>query len=54
MKLQTEKQFYKLVVVAWLTFSLGSVVLALISWHQLSAQMAVGKQTLAVRDDLRT
>ena len=46
------KQFYKLVVVAWLTFSLGSVVLALVSWHQLSAQMDVGKQTVAIRDDL--
>jgi signal transduction histidine kinase/FixJ family two-component response regulator len=52
MKLQPGKQFYKLVVVAWLTFSLGSVVLAFISWHQLSTQMEVGKQTVAIRDDL--
>ena len=30
MRLQAGKQFYKLVVVAWLTFSLGSVVLGLV------------------------
>jgi len=52
MRLPAGKQFYKLVVVAWLTFSLGSVVLALLSWHQLSGQMAADRQTLAVRDDL--
>src|SRR3984885_4286022 len=52
MKLQTEKQFYKLVVVAWLTFSLGSVVLALVSWHQLSTQRVVGRQISGIRDDL--
>jgi signal transduction histidine kinase/CheY-like chemotaxis protein len=51
-KLQIGKQFYKLVVVAWLTFSLGSVVLALVSWHQLSARRVVGMQTSAIRDDL--
>jgi signal transduction histidine kinase/CheY-like chemotaxis protein len=52
MMLQTGKQFYKLVVVAWLTFSLGSVVLALISWHQLSARMSYGKQVTLTRDEL--
>jgi len=52
MSLQTGKQFYKLVVVAWLTFSLGSVVLALVSWHQLSAVRVVGMQTAAIQDDL--
>jgi CHASE3 domain sensor protein len=52
MSLQTGKQFYKLVVVAWLTFSLGSVVLALVSWHQLSAQRVVGTRIVASRDDL--
>ncbi len=52
MKIQAGKQFYMLVVVAWLTFSLGSVVLALVSWHQLDSQMAVGRQMGAIRDDL--
>ncbi len=53
MRLQAGKQFYKLVVVAWLTFSLGSVVLALISWHQLSARMDYGKQVTFTRDALQ-
>ncbi len=39
MKLEAGKQFYQLVVVAWLTFSLGSVLLAMFSWHHLAAQM---------------
>jgi signal transduction histidine kinase/CheY-like chemotaxis protein len=52
MRLQTGKQFYKLAVAAWLTFSLGSVVLALISWHQLSARMNYGKQVTLTRDEL--
>ena len=52
MKLQTGKQFYKLVVVAWLTFSIASVLLALVSWHQLSVQTAVGSQTSTIWDDL--
>ena len=52
MRRQAGKQFYKLVVVAWLTFSLGSVVLALISWHQLSSRMNYGKQVAFTRDKL--
>jgi signal transduction histidine kinase/CheY-like chemotaxis protein len=52
MSLQTKKQFYKLVVVAWLTFSLGSVLLALVSWHQLSARMNYGKQVTQTRNEL--
>ena len=52
MKLHTGKQFYKLVVVAWLTFSLGSVVLALVSWHQLAARMDYGRQIAEIRDEL--
>jgi signal transduction histidine kinase/CheY-like chemotaxis protein len=52
MRLQTGKQFYKLVVVAWLTFSLGSVVLGLVSWHQLSARIDYGKQVTLTRDEL--
>ena len=52
MKPEAGKQFYQLVVVAWLTFSCGSVVLALVSWHQLTAQMAAGRQMEATRDEL--
>src|SRR6266704_2057741 len=53
MKLQAGKQFYKLVVVAWLTFSVGSVVLALLSWHQLDTRMGYGKQVTLTRDELQ-
>ena len=52
MRLPVGKQFYKLVVAAWLTFSIGSVLLAFISWHQLSAQLVAGKQMVTIRDDL--
>jgi signal transduction histidine kinase/CheY-like chemotaxis protein len=54
MRLQAGKQFYKLVVVSWLTFSFASVVLALLSWHQLNTQRAAGLQMLAVRDNLNS
>ncbi len=52
MKLKAGKQFFKLVVVAWLTFSLGSMVLALVSWHQLFARMNYGKQVTLAREKL--
>ncbi|MEI9864366.1 MAG: CHASE3 domain-containing protein [Limisphaerales bacterium] len=37
---------------AWMTFSLGSVILALVSWHQLSERRTVGLQILSIRDCL--
>ncbi|MEI9866584.1 MAG: CHASE3 domain-containing protein [Limisphaerales bacterium] len=49
---QANKQFYKLIVTAWMTFSLGSVILALVSWHQLSEKRTAGMQILAIRDGL--
>ena len=52
MDLKVGRQFYKLVVVAWLTFSFGSVVLALLSWHQLTARMEYGKQMTLTREEL--
>jgi signal transduction histidine kinase/CheY-like chemotaxis protein len=52
MSLQTKKQFYKLVVVAWLTFSLGSVVLALASWWQLTMRLNYGRQVTMTRNEL--
>jgi signal transduction histidine kinase/CheY-like chemotaxis protein len=52
MGLHTKKQFYKLVVVAWLTFSLGSMVLALVSWRQLTVRLNHGKQVTLTRNDL--
>jgi signal transduction histidine kinase/CheY-like chemotaxis protein len=52
MQWQPRRQFYKMVVVAWLTFSIGSVLLAFLSWHQLSARMAVSKQVTLARQQL--
>ncbi len=52
MKLEAGRQFYQLVVVAWLAFSLGSVVLAMFSWRDLASQLIVGQQLVAIRDGL--
>jgi signal transduction histidine kinase len=45
-------RFYKTIVVLWLTLSIGSVVLAAISWWNLSNLMTQGRQLTATRDDL--
>ena len=52
MRRQAGKQFYKLVVTAWLAFSLGSAVFALVAWSQLSARMAAATQMTQARDTL--
>jgi signal transduction histidine kinase/CheY-like chemotaxis protein len=49
---QIGNQFYKTVVTIWLTLSVGSVILSAISWFQLSAQMAAGRQMANVRNEL--
>jgi signal transduction histidine kinase/CheY-like chemotaxis protein len=45
-------RFYKTIVILWLTLSIGSVVLAAISWWNLSNLMVQGRQLTATRDDL--
>jgi signal transduction histidine kinase/CheY-like chemotaxis protein len=45
-------RFYKTIVIVWLTLSLGSAVVATISWFQLSARLAQGRQLNTVRTDL--
>ena len=52
MKQQTGRQFYRFMVVIWLTFSIGSVVLAVASWVQLSNRMAIGKEITLTRNQL--
>ena len=44
-------RFYKTIVILWLTLSIGSVVLAAISWWNLSTLMAQGRQLSGIRDD---
>ncbi len=45
-------RFYKTIVILWITLSIGSVVLAAISWVQLSARLVKGRQMSATRQDL--
>jgi signal transduction histidine kinase/CheY-like chemotaxis protein len=52
MKRETGNQFYRLVVVAWLTFSIGSVVFALLSWHQLASCIKAGREITITRERL--
>jgi signal transduction histidine kinase/CheY-like chemotaxis protein len=52
MKQQSGRQFYRIVLAIWLTFSVGSVVLAVVSWVQLSARLAVGRQVSLTRNEL--
>ena len=52
MKQQPGRQFYRIVVAIWLAFSAGSVVLAVISWTQLSERLAAGKQVTDTRNQL--
>ena len=45
-------RFYKTIVILWITLSIGSVVLAAISWVQLTGRMAEGRQMDTIRQDL--
>jgi signal transduction histidine kinase/CheY-like chemotaxis protein len=45
-------RFYKTIVILWITLSIGSVVLAAISWWNLSKLMAQGRKLTAIHDDL--
>jgi signal transduction histidine kinase/DNA-binding NarL/FixJ family response regulator len=49
---QPGSRFYKTVVIVWLTLSIGSVVLAVASWMELSSEMANGRRMNAIREDL--
>jgi signal transduction histidine kinase/CheY-like chemotaxis protein len=44
-------RLYKTIVIVWLTLSVGSVVLAAISWWHLTELMAEGRMLTSVRDD---
>ena len=49
---QLGNPFYKTIVIVWLTLSIGSVVLAAISWWNLSILMTQGRKLATVRDDV--
>ena len=44
-------RFYKTIVILWITLSIGSVVLAAVSWWHLSDLMEQGRKWTSVRDD---
>jgi len=46
------KHFYDAVVIIWLTLSLGSVVLAGITWSQLGRLASTGRQVIGIGEDL--
>ena len=52
MRRDPNKQFYKTVVVVWLTLSVASVLLAAITWVQLSSKLAAAREAVAVQADL--
>ncbi len=43
-------RFYKTIVIVWLSLSIGSVVLAAVSWWHLSELLAQGRKLTAIRD----
>ncbi len=49
---QPASQFYKTVVVVWITLSVASVVLAAITWWQLAARLATTRKAVAIRQQL--
>ncbi|HEV2692584.1 MAG TPA: ATP-binding protein [Verrucomicrobiae bacterium] len=49
---QIGNRFYKTIVILWLTLSIGSVVLAALSWFKLNHLLGEGRQLTVIRDDL--
>ena len=49
---QPNKHIYNAVVVIWLTLSLGSVLLAALTWTQLALLVRTGRQVAAIRQNL--
>ncbi len=49
---QPSHQFYKTVVSVWLTLSVASVLLAAVTWIQLSDRLAVARQAIAIRTEM--
>jgi signal transduction histidine kinase/CheY-like chemotaxis protein len=45
-------QFYKTVVVVWLTLSIASVFLASVTWVQLSRKLVAAREAVAIQEDL--
>src|SRR5689334_16049234 len=49
---QFSNQIYKTVVVVWLSLSIASVILAAMTWFDLSRKLAEGSEAVAVQGEL--
>jgi len=49
---RTNNQVYKVVVAVWLTLSVASVVLAAMTWVQLSHRLSEARRAVAIREEL--
>jgi signal transduction histidine kinase/DNA-binding NarL/FixJ family response regulator len=49
---QPSHEFYKTVVSVWLTLSVASVLLAAVTWIQLSDRLTVARQAIAIRSEM--
>src|SRR5882672_5292750 len=49
---QPNNQIYRSVVVLWLTMSVASVMLAAVTWLQLSRRLQAAQESTAIREDL--
>src|SRR5882724_1938715 len=48
---RNSNQFYKTVVVVWITLSVASVVLAALTWFQLSERLAASREAVAIQQE---
>ncbi len=49
---QPNNQIYKTVVVVWITLSLASVVLAAVTWWQLSEKLELARHAISINEEL--
>ncbi len=49
---QPNNQVYKTVVLVWLTLSIASVLLAALTWLQLSERLSAARQAVAIRSEM--
>src|SRR5258706_11718391 len=49
---RNSNQFYKTVVMVWITLSVASVVLAALTWYQLSERLAASREAVATRQEV--
>jgi signal transduction histidine kinase/CheY-like chemotaxis protein len=52
MSRQPSNQFYKTVVLVWLTLSMASVLIAAVTWLQLSKQLTGARKAVAIRSEM--